>query len=71
MAAYPAIRKGRGIPPEIVNIGGTAGALLAVVGAGAGLSTLLPQTVWFTAAAYGAPAAVAFFGYCCVARRLR
>jgi hypothetical protein len=57
------------VPPELVNIGGTAAALLAVVAAGAGLSEIAPATVWFTAASYGAPAGVAFLIYCWVTRR--
>ncbi|HVM99372.1 MAG TPA: hypothetical protein VMT68_04075 [Caulobacteraceae bacterium] len=71
MAAYPAFRKARGLPPELINIGGTAAALLAVVAVGAGLSHLVPQTVWFTAASYGAPAVVAFAAYAWIAHRFR
>jgi hypothetical protein len=57
------------LPPELVNIGGTTGALFAVVASGAALSAIAPQTVWFTAASYGAPAAGAFAAYCWVTRR--
>jgi hypothetical protein len=71
MATYPAFRKGRGVPPEVVNIGGTGAGVLGVVATGAGLSALAPQTVWFAAASYGAPAVVAFAAYCWIAHRFR
>jgi hypothetical protein len=58
------------IPPELVNIGGTAAALLAVVAAGAGLSDIAPVGVWYTAVSYGLPAAIAFGLYCWVSRKL-
>jgi hypothetical protein len=57
------------LPPEIVNIGGTGAALLAVVAVGAALTDLAPAGVWITAACYGFPAAVAFAAYCWIAHR--
>jgi hypothetical protein len=59
------------IPPELINMGGTAVGILAVVAAGAGLTQIAPQGVWFTAVSYGLPAAIAFGVYCLVARRIR
>ena len=58
--------------PELINIGGTAGALLAVVAAGAGLSSVLPDPAspWMTAAAYLAPASLAFAAYWWIAQKL-
>jgi hypothetical protein len=70
MPNAPTLKKSSpALAPELVNIGGTAAALLAVVASGAALSALAPQTVWFTAASYGAPAGVAFAVYCWVTRR--
>lgn len=64
------VRKGR-MPAEILNIGGTAVAILAVVGVGAGLSAALPEpSPWLTAAAYLAPASLAFAAYWWIAQRL-
>ena len=64
------VRKGR-IPPEVLNIGGTAGAILAVVAAGAGLSAMLPEpSPWLTAAAYLAPGSLAFAAYWWIAQKL-
>lgn len=65
------VLKGR-VPSEVINIGGTAGAILAVVAAGAGLSSLLPDPTspWMEAAAYAAPASLAFAAYWWVAQRL-
>ncbi|CAN7171394.1 hypothetical protein LJR225_000339 [Phenylobacterium sp. LjRoot225] len=62
----------RAIPAELANILGTCGALLAVVAAGAGISAALPESVspWLFAAAYGAPAAVAFAVYWWIDQRL-
>jgi hypothetical protein len=71
MAAYPAFRKERGVAPEVVNMGGTSAGVLGVVATGAGLSAIAPQTVWFAAASYAAPAAVAFAVYCWVAHSFR
>ena len=59
------------VPPELINIGGTAGAILAVVAAGAGLSQIAPAGVWYTAVSYGLPTAIGFGIYCLVARRIR
>jgi hypothetical protein len=60
------------VPVELVNIVGTAGALLAVVGTGAGISSVLPDpsSPWLFAAAYGGPGAIAFAAYWWVAQRL-
>ena len=46
------VRKTR-VPAEVLNIGGTAVAILAVVAVGAGLSSMLPvpSSPWLTAAA--------------------
>ena len=64
------VRRGR-VPPEILNIGGTAVAVLAVVGIGAGLSSVLPQpSVWLTAASYLAPASLVFAAYWWIAQKL-
>ena len=70
MTVGPKPAKPLKIPPELINIGGTSAALLGVVAAGAGLSEIAPPGVWFTAASYGAPAAVAFALYWWVSRRL-
>jgi len=60
-----------GLPAELLNISGTAAAILAVVATGAGLCALAPTgSVWITAAAYAAPAAAAFGAYWWVSRRL-
>ena len=59
------------VPAEVLNIGGTAGAILAVVGTGAGLSSMLPDpSPWLTAAAYLAPASLAFAAYWWIAQKL-
>ena len=64
------VRKNR-IPAEVLNIGGTAGAILAVVAAGAGLSSMLPDpSPWLAAAAYLAPGGLAFAAYWWVAQKL-
>ena len=63
-------RKGR-FPSEIITIGGAAAAILAVVGAGAGLSSALPEaSPWLTAASYLAPAGLAFAAYWWIAQKL-
>lgn len=51
---------------------GAAGAVAAVVAAGVGLSSLLPDqaSFWLAAAAYGAPASIAFTVYWWNAQRL-
>jgi hypothetical protein len=64
------VRKGR-VPAEMLNIGGTAAAILAVVAAGAGLSSLLPDpSPWLRAAAFLAPASFAFACYWWAAQKL-
>jgi hypothetical protein len=70
VTAGPKPAKPLKIPPELINIGGTSAALLAVVAVGGWLSEMAPAGVWFTAASYGAPAAVAFTLYWLVSRRL-
>jgi len=58
-------------PPEFVNILGTSGAILAVVAAGSAIVSLLPDpSVWQFAAAYLAPASLAFAAYWWVAQKL-
>lgn len=64
------VRKGR-IPAELFNIVGTAVAVLGVVATGAFLSSVLPDpSPWLTAAAYAAPAGLAFVAYWWVAQKL-
>jgi hypothetical protein len=64
-------RSGVRLPPELVNIGGTSAAILAVVAAGSGIVALLPNPdTWQTAAAYLAPASLAFAAYWWIAQRL-
>ena len=64
------VRKGR-VPAEVLNIGGTAGAILVVVATGAGLSSVLPEpSAWLTAAAYLAPGSLAFAAYWWIAQKL-
>jgi|GEM_PF-2234658 len=60
------------LPAELASILGAGACLLAVVGAGAGISALLPEPVapWLFAAAYAAPGAVAFTIYWWIAQRL-
>jgi len=62
----------RAIPAELVNILGTAGALLTVVASGAAISAALPEAAspWLFAASYGAPGAIAFAVYWWIAQRL-
>jgi hypothetical protein len=58
-------------PPEMVNILGTSGAILAVVSAGSAIVSVLPDpNVWQFAAAYGAPAGLAFAAYWWIAQKL-
>ena len=69
----PQAREGAGVrvPPEIVNIVGTAGAILAVVAGGSAIVSVLPQPdAWMTAAAYLAPASLAFAVYWWVSQRV-
>jgi hypothetical protein len=64
------VRKER-VPSEALNVGGTAAAIFGVVATGAGLSATLPDpSPWLMAAAYGAPAGVAFVAYWWVAQKL-
>jgi hypothetical protein len=54
----------RRMPVEIAQVGAGAAALAVVVAAGAGLSSVLPQSApWLTAAAWLAPAGLAFAAY--------
>lgn len=64
--------KARAVPAELVNMVGTAGALLAVTATGAMISEVLPDPAspWLFAAAYGGPAAVAFAIYWWIAQRV-
>lgn len=59
-------------PPELINIGGTAAAILAVVAAGAGLSSVLPSpsSPFLIAASYLAPGGLAFAAYWWIAQKL-
>ncbi|MFN3514584.1 MAG: hypothetical protein ACK41C_16185 [Phenylobacterium sp.] len=60
------------VPPEVVNVAGTAAAIFAVVAAGAGIVSLLPDQAspWLVASAYGAPAGLAFLAYWWIAQKL-
>jgi hypothetical protein len=59
------------VPPEMANILGTACAVLAVVATGSGILSLLPTAdAWMTAAAYAAPASLAFAVYWWVSQRV-
>jgi threonine/homoserine/homoserine lactone efflux protein len=63
------VRKGRA-PAEYISVGGGVAAALSVVAAGAGLSAALPEaSPWLTAAAYLAPASLAFAAYWWMAQR--
>jgi hypothetical protein len=60
----------RRMPIEIANLGAGAAACAVVVGAGAGLSSVLPETSpWLTAAAWLAPAGLAFAAWWWAAQR--
>lgn len=64
-------RAGLRLPPEILNIVGTAGAIFAVVATGSGIVAVMPDaTLWQTAAAYLAPAGLAFAAYWWIAQKL-
>ncbi|MBW8815944.1 MAG: hypothetical protein JF588_21210 [Caulobacterales bacterium] len=64
-------RSGGKIPSELVNILGTSAAILAVVGAGSAIVTVMPApSVWEFAAAYLAPASLAFAVYWWIAQKL-
>ncbi|HET6970524.1 MAG TPA: hypothetical protein VFH92_05310 [Phenylobacterium sp.] len=66
--------RGRGhgkAPPELINILGTSAAILAVVGTGSAIVTVMPSpSVWEFAAAYLAPASLAFAIYWWIAQKL-
>jgi hypothetical protein len=63
-------RKAR-VSVEILNLGATVAAVLAVVATGAALSAALPAgSPWLTAAAYLAPASLAFAAYWWIAQKL-
>jgi hypothetical protein len=62
--------KGR-VPMEMLNIGAAAGAIAAVLAMGAGLSAVLPVgSPWLAAAAYLAPAGLAFAAYWWITQRV-
>lgn len=64
-------RAGVRVPPELMNIVGTSGAILAVVATGSAVTAALPDpNVWQFAGAYLAPAALAFAAYWWIAQRL-
>jgi hypothetical protein len=59
------------LPSELVNILGTSLALLAVVAIGSAIVTVLPDPdTWQVAAAYLAPASLAFAAYWWIAQKL-
>ncbi|THD75123.1 MAG: hypothetical protein E7812_17795 [Phenylobacterium sp.] len=63
------VRKGR-MPVDMGAVGGIAVAILFVVVAGAGLSSILPdRTPWLIAAAYLTPASFAFAAYWWIAQK--
>jgi len=65
-------RLGIRLPPELINIVGTAGAILAVVATGSAVVAAMPgASAWQSAAAYAAPGALAFAIYWWIARSLR
>jgi hypothetical protein len=59
-------------PKELVTMGGTAVAALAVVATGAGIAAALPDPAspWLVASAYLAPASIAFAAYWWIAQKL-
>jgi hypothetical protein len=60
----------RRMPVEIAQVGAGAAAFALVVAAGAGLSSVLPDTSpWLTAAAWLAPAGLAFAAWWWAAQR--
>lgn len=64
-------RSGSRLPPELLNILGTSAAILAVVALGSAIVAVLPHPdTWQTAAAYLAPASLAFAIYWWVAQKL-
>jgi hypothetical protein len=67
------VRRGAGVklPPELANILGTSGAILAVVATGSAISALLPSPdAWQVAASYLAPASLAFAVYWWVSQKV-
>jgi hypothetical protein len=63
------VRRAR-MPAEIVTIVGAGAAIFFVVASGLGLSSVLPDpSPWLIAAAYLAPAGLAFAAYWWVAQR--
>ena len=63
------VRRAR-VPAEIGAIVGAAVAIFFVVASGLGLSSVLPEpSPWLIAAAYLAPASLAFAAYWWVAQR--
>ncbi len=65
-------RLGIRLPPELINIVGTAGAILAVVATGSTIVSALPDpSAWQFAAAYLAPGALAFAIYWWIAQSLK
>jgi hypothetical protein len=64
------VRKGRA-PVEMGAVGAAALAILFVIAAGTGLASILPDpTPWLVAAAYLAPAGLAFTAYWWAAQKL-
>lgn len=59
------------LPPAIGNIGRAAAALFAVVASGSAMVAIFPDaTLWQTAAAFLAPAALVFTVYWWIAQEL-
>ena len=57
------------LPPEVANIVGATGAIFAVVATGSGILAVLPDpSMWQTAAAYLAPASLAFAAHWWIAQ---
>lgn len=64
-------RSGFKLPAELVNIVGTSAALAAVVAIGSAVVAVLPEPgAWTFAAAYIAPAGLAFAIYWWIAQKL-
>ncbi|PZQ63559.1 MAG: hypothetical protein DI570_08465 [Phenylobacterium zucineum] len=64
-------RGGVKLPAELVNIAGTTGALAAVVATGSAIVAVMPDpSTWEFAAAYLAPASLAFAIYWWIAQKL-
>lgn len=61
----------RRMPVEMITIGAGAALCGLVVAVGAGLSSILPEaSPWLTAAAYLAPAGLAFAAYWWAAQKM-